>query len=100
MKWDITLGLYHTFEGGCVATTGDCHQDGDMVCDTPPAAQANYTCAINTNSCSELPAANDDVKNYMDYGDNNCSDHFSAEQKQRMIYMLSTFRSSLYTTTI
>ncbi|MCG2612136.1 zinc-dependent metalloprotease [Flavobacterium sp. SM15] len=89
------LGLYHTFEAGCSASTGDCSQDGDKVCDTPKASAPNYHCETGTNSCPEFPAVVDDISNYMDYGDNYCADHFSAGQIQRMQSLVSLYRSEL-----
>src|SRR6185436_3348974 len=42
------LGLYHTFEGGCL--NDNCLLNGDHVCDTPPDATSNFVCP--NNSCS------------------------------------------------
>ena len=44
------LGLYHTFEGSC--PNGDCQQEGDRVCDTPPDnTTARTPCSADMNSC-------------------------------------------------
>lgn len=92
------LGLYHTFEGGCSTITGDCSTDGDRVCDTPRIAAPNFNCITGTNSCVETPTILDDLSNYMDYGNNYCQDHFTNGQIERMLAVLSSSRSSLYTT--
>ncbi len=68
------LGLAHTFEGGC---TG-----GDGVSDTPKAADANFGCDYNTNSCTnENPDKPDMIENYMDYSNDNCQITFTNGQK-------------------
>jgi len=90
------LGLYHTFEGGCATTNNNCKLDGDLVCDTPTVAAANYFCG-NVNSCPETPAVADDVHNYMDYGDNTCANHFTNGQIERAYNMISMYRSNLVT---
>lgn len=92
------LGLYHTFYFGCATSNNNCNEDGDMVCDTPAVAAANMGCVTNTNSCPEIPASYDDVTNYMDYGTNVCTNHFTAGQKARMLYMLNLYRSYLIST--
>jgi hypothetical protein len=92
------LGLYHTFEGGCSASAGDCYSDGDKVCDTPRVAAPNFNCITGTNSCVETPAILDDLSNYMDYGNNYCQNHFTTGQIERMLAVLSSSRSTLYTT--
>ena len=56
------FGLYHTFNGGCGIDT--C-ADGDLVCDTPPAANPNFGCPT-INSCSnDIPNVNDQIQNYV-----------------------------------
>ena len=48
------LGLYHTFEGGC--GNGNCQENGDRVCDTPPDnTVANVPCSDPSNSCNTDP---------------------------------------------
>lgn len=88
------LGLHHTFHNGCIST-GDCLYDGDKVCDTPATAVMNFYCTP-INSCPETPAINDDVTNYMDYGNHVCTNHFTMGQKERMIHTLNAVRSSLF----
>lgn len=106
------LGLYHTFEGGCV--NNDCLTDGDRVCDTPPdQSTAAVNCGNSVNTCTsdidDLSVNNpfrpvsagglgdqpDQVENYMDYGYQACQDRFTDGQKNRMIAALSTTRASL-----
>lgn len=93
------LGLSHTFEGGCATPNNDPLLDGDLVSDTPTVAAANYTCITGTNSCPETGAAVYDlINNYMDYGNNICANSFTTGQKERMINLLATYRSNLYST--
>jgi hypothetical protein len=106
------LGLYHTFEGGCV--NANCETDGDKVCDTPPDnSTAPVACGSSVNTCS---TDDDDVslnnpfrpvglggqgdqpdrfENYMDYGYQTCQTSFSNGQSTRMNAALSTERVSL-----
>lgn len=91
------LGLYHTFEGGCQINQGDCSLDGDRICDTPTVASPNFNCITGTNSCLENPPINDDISNYMDYGNNYCQDHFSLGQINRMINVMNLYRNLLFT---
>ncbi|MCB0579385.1 MAG: PKD domain-containing protein, partial [Phaeodactylibacter sp.] len=106
------LGLYHTFEGGC--PNGDCQQEGDRVCDTPPDnTTARPPCPADMNSCQtdeDDASANNpfrpvaqgglgdqvDMKeNYMDYSRFECYDRFTQGQKNRMLSVAETTRSSL-----
>ncbi len=92
------LGLYHTFEGGCSTNLNDCMLDGDRVCDTPTVAAPNFNCVNGTNSCLETPILQDDLSNYMDYGNNNCQNHFTNGQIERMLTVLNFSRNTLYST--
>ncbi len=85
------FGLYHTFQGGCGTDTCT---TGDFICDTPPAANPNYGCPANKNSCTNdnLP---DQISNYMDYSDDGCKSMFSAGQADRMSTTLHTLRSTI-----
>ncbi|MCO6478503.1 MAG: PKD domain-containing protein, partial [Phaeodactylibacter sp.] len=106
------LGLYHTFEGGC--PNGDCQQQGDRICDTPPDnTTARTPCPTDMNSCSTdeddtspnnpfRPVAQgglgdqpDMKENYMDYSRLECYDRFSQGQKERMLSVVENIRSSL-----
>jgi len=87
------FGLYHTFNGGCGIDT--C-ADGDLVCDTPPAANPNYGCPT-INSCSnDIPNVNDQVQNYLDYSNDNCKNKFTNGQKQRMHSTLVNLRNIIW----
>jgi len=106
------LGLYHTFESGCV--NNDCQNDGDRVCDTPPdQSTAAVSCGTPINTCTSdvndlsvnnpfRPVANgglgdqpDHVENYMDYGYQACQRLFSGGQRDRMTAALLGPRASL-----
>jgi hypothetical protein len=86
------MGLYHTFQGGCVKSK----KKGDRVGDTPAVASPNFGCPSDTtDSCPGTGyglAGNDLVHNYMDYGDDACLTEFTPDQKRRMRYMWNTFR--------
>lgn len=98
------LGLYHTFENGCV--NNNCLQDGDQVCDTPPDQTTFASCNPVSNSCNtdaNDPSSNNpfitdvpDLSNdYMDYSAFACYNQFTSGQYDRMQYFLTTVRSSL-----
>ncbi len=99
------LGLYHTFEGGC--PNGDCLQNGDRVCDTPPDQSiAASPCSFPANTCdtdvnltdpnNPFTTDQDDmIINYMDYGDWDCYSAFTFGQKDRMVFYVTGTRSSL-----
>ena len=83
------LGLYHTFQGGCTSTSG-CNQNGDLICDTNPESQPNYS------PCSRSTCGSPDpTNNYMDYSDDVCMNAFSSEQARRMRCTLENFRVDL-----
>lgn len=83
------LGLYHTFDGGC-ASAANCHNNGDLICDTNPEANPNFDCPPTT-SCG-FPAP---IRNYMDYTDDLCMWEFTAEQARRMRCTLQFWRPLL-----
>ncbi len=106
------LGLYHTFEGGCI--NNNCMLDGDKVCDTPPdnsTSPANCGASVNTCTSDEddtstnnpfrpvslggLGDQPDMIINYMDYGYQVCQSAFSPGQAQRMEAALAGPRMSL-----
>lgn len=88
------FGLYHTFNGGCGQDT--C-QSGDLVCDTPPVADPNYTCNLSANSCfNDIPDLPDQVRNYMDYTPDNCKNMFTQGQKNRITATLDTVRTLIW----
>src|SRR6185437_1579687 len=50
-----TPSLYHTFQGGSVTTcptNTNCLTDGDLVCDTQPEMESNFTCPVDPNPCT------------------------------------------------
>jgi gliding motility-associated-like protein len=94
------LGLYHTFEQGCV--NNDCASQGDRVCDTPPDQATVYLpCNQTANSCSTDALSgfssdqNDQMTNYMDYANWDCMKVFTAGQSARMNWFVQNVRSSL-----
>ncbi len=88
------FGLYHTFNGGCGQDT--C-ADGDLVCDTPPVANPNYSCSLTANSCpNDLPNLPDQVRNYMDYTPDDCKNMFTQGQKDRVTATLDTVRTLIW----
>lgn len=83
------LGLQHIFDPGPSGPTGchtgDCNQNGDYSCDTPPQQEANWSCSPTWNSCSDVPQNDafgydvvDQIENYMSY--NYCQNMFSMDQ--------------------
>jgi hypothetical protein len=85
------LGLYHTFQGGCVGgTSSNCASQGDQVCDTPPVLDASFGCNTTRNSCTnDVPDSMDMIRNYMDYSDGDCMNLYSNGQKTRVTAQLS-----------
>lgn len=93
------LGLYHTFYLGCTGDSSlDCEYTGDHVCDTPPVSLPNYECTSNINTCiGDTPDLPDDIHNYMDYGNDECVNHFTNGQINRIRNIISLYRNELYT---
>jgi hypothetical protein len=92
------LGLYHTFQGGCVGgTSSNCATQGDQICDTPPVQSSSSGCSVGKNSCTnDVPDLPDMVRNYMDYSDGNCLNTYTAGQKTRVYSCLANYRSTIY----
>ena len=102
------LGLPHIFDGGFGGAngchTGDCATNGDYSCDTPPQAEANWSCSQTWNSCTNVPIGDafgydvfDQIENYMSY--NSCQNMFSTDQVNIMTNNINTidFLDSLRT---
>ncbi|TFK26734.1 hypothetical protein FA15DRAFT_587646, partial [Coprinopsis marcescibilis] len=79
-------GLYHTFQGGCTGS-------GDSVADTP--AQGTPTDSTAgcgpRDTCPNLPGQ-DPVFNIMDYSSDECRNHFTQGQIDRMWDLVSAYR--------
>ena len=80
------LGLAHTFQSGCGNNGSNCSAQGDGCCDTPPVDEAHWSCIVNQNNCSQVPAgdfygfdAYDQFENFMSYSP--CQYMFSEDQK-------------------
>jgi hypothetical protein len=80
------LGLYHTFQGGCVPM-------GDFVMDTPRARRPNFGCPTDPqpDSCptpedegGPMTVRLDPIFNFMDYTDDGCMNQFTKKQAIRM----------------
>jgi hypothetical protein len=80
------LGLFHTFEGGCLGS-------GDFVADTPAEATPTSGCPLGKDTCAS-PGL-DPIHNYMDYSDDACYTEFTAGQSGLMCQMVTAFRPSL-----
>ncbi len=95
------LGLYHTFEGGCI--NNNCLLDGDRICDTPPdQSTAGMPCGQTVNSCSTDTQSGsfttdqtDMTWNFMDYGMLACFHDYTFDQAIRMNTSLNGARQSL-----
>jgi PKD repeat protein len=88
------FGLYHTFNGGCGQDTCT---DGDLVCDTPPVVNPNFSCNLSANSCAnDSPNLPDQVRNYMDYTPDDCKNLFTQGQKDRIMATLDTVRTLIW----
>ncbi|MEY2964133.1 MAG: hypothetical protein RL754_1394 [Bacteroidota bacterium] len=88
------LGLDHPFNGGCF--------QGDNCDDTPPVSEASFGCDLTANSCSnDFPNLPDQIENYMDYADDDCTNMFTLDQKAIMRNSLTTsnLRGYLVTST-
>ena len=101
------LGLYHTFEGLNCANF-DCTINGDRVCDTPPDRNmfSAASCTLPGNSCTTDTLSSysnghfpvdvpDQIRNFMDYGNNGCHNLFTQGQADRMRATILTQRSGL-----
>lgn len=91
------LGLYHTFQDGCVGMDPQsCATAGDRVCDTPPVTAPNFSCPFGINTCNESPIdLPDQIENYMDYSNGTCMNAFTQGQTDRMNFHISMYRDTL-----
>ena len=80
------LGLYHTFQNGCTSP-------GDYVEDTPYEAEAAFGCPVGLDTCSS--SGLDPIENYMDYSDDACMTEFTANQAERILWAVSTYKPGL-----
>lgn len=86
------LGLIHTFQGGCA--------DRDDVADTPAQSGPSMKCAVEVvDSCPDRPGM-DDIRNIMNYTDDDCMAHFTRGQVERMVKAVAEFRPGLGVQTV
>lgn len=84
------LFLYHIW--------GDANCGDDLVGDTPPAEQENYGCpSFPSNPFNSCGGDGDGemYMNYMDYVDDGCMNMFTLDQGNRMLGVISNYRSGL-----
>ncbi|TFK26735.1 hypothetical protein FA15DRAFT_702490 [Coprinopsis marcescibilis] len=78
-------GLLHTFQGGC---TGD----GDFVADTPAQGTAtDFNGCAPRDTCPSLPGE-DPVFNFMNYSSDECRNHFTWGQIDKMWAAIAAWR--------
>lgn len=83
------IGLFHTFQDGCVASGSR----GDMVSDTPAEAEPAFGCPVGRDSCTGTGFAGlDPITNFMDYTDDSCMTKFSPRQVTRMTNQYKAYR--------
>lgn len=77
------LGLYHTFQNGCVPP-------GDEVDDTPYEATPTEGCPVRKDTCAQ--PGDDPIHNFMDYAWDDCMWEFTAGQGQRVRSVWAAYR--------
>lgn len=82
------LGLRHIWGDNNSCPLTNSSADKDFCADTPAASASNFGCPTGTNSCTTTPG-NDMIQNYMDYTDDYCMDTFTANQKTRMVAVMT-----------
>lgn len=91
------LGLFHTFESFFNPGNAKCAEPGDFVDDTPAQwLHSAGRCPVGFDSCIDLPG-DDDIENFMNYSTEECMDHFSPGQVDRMLWAVESYRSVLGT---
>lgn len=82
------LGLYHTFEGGCVPP-------GDEVADTPFEASPNFGPANPARDTCPTDPGKDPTTNFMDYTDDAGMNEFTSGQIERIKQQCGLYRPAL-----
>ena len=81
------LGLLHTYEGSSCSASNH----NDLVDDTPQQATRSQGCPMGRDSCSNH-AGLDPIHNYMDATWEECQDHFTPGQIERMYAQYDMYR--------
>lgn len=81
------LALYHTFQSGCKGP-------GDYVRDTPAEAYPAFDCSDDAgrDTCPDESGL-DPIRNFMDYTEDACMNHFTSDQARRMSNAWEAYRS-------
>ena len=88
------FGLLHPFAGSC--TEFDCNNEGDYICDTPPAVQLDGSGSLSgCNLIGGNQCTNQQLDNYMDYFTEDCQNLFTQDQTDFMRATIATIRTGL-----